>query len=387
MNKIPELIDELRQGRMVILIDDEDRENEGDLICSADTITPEQVNFMAREARGLICLAMGGDRLQKLGIPLMVQDEVNHSPNRTAFTVSIEASHGVTTGISAADRAHTIRVACDPQSGPQDLIMPGHVFPIQAQAGGVLKRAGHTEASVDLSTLAGLKPAAVICEIMNEDGTMARVPDLRVFAEKHGLKMGTIEDLIEYRLSHDLFVEKGPRAPFSGSWGEGFEVKVFQNSLDGREHLAFLKGDLSGDEPVLVRVHSECILGDVFSCQKMPSGAYLQAALEAIDKAGRGVLVYLKNEGMQGRLSDRVRALQGRASEKPVESATVGDRRDYGVGAQILRCLGIHKIKLLTNTPVKRIGLRAFGLEIVDTQPLSPKGLSSSGVGHLEVLV
>lgn len=371
LSSISELIEELRAGRMVILVDDEDRENEGDLVIAADYITPQAVNFMALEARGLICLALTEKQIGQLGLPLMVKEDFNRAPNRTAFTVSIEAARGVSTGISATDRAMTIKVASNPKALPSDIIVPGHVFPIRAQDGGVLKRAGHTEASVDLVRLSGLNPAAVICEIMNSDGSMARVPDLIDFARKHKLKVGAIEDLIKYRLQNETFVEEVAEANFPCDFGHGFRVRLFHNNLDGRDHLAFVKGDLSGNDPVLVRVQSECVVGDVFGSEHNRSGAFLKRSMELINSHGRGVLIYLRMEDMLGRLREQIQAYS-RLDSGEAESAEIrSDGRDYGVGAQILRALGLRKICLLTNNPEKRVGLKGYGIEIVDTIPLT----------------
>lgn len=369
MNTIKELIEDIRCGKMVILIDDEDRENEGDIIIAADFITPQVINFMATEARGLICLSLKEGQLNRLGIPLMVQDQSNSSPNKTAFTVSIEAARGVSTGISAADRSHTIRVAASPNAQASDVIMPGHIFPIRAQEGGVLKRAGHTEASIDLAVLAGLNPSAVICEIMNPDGTMARTEDLRRFAKEHDIKMGTIEDLIEYRIEHDTFVEKIAESDFPCAYSSDFKVHVFRNHLDGRDHLAITKGQIDSSSAVAVRVHSECVLGDVFSSSRTTSGDVLQSSLEVLAKEDSGVLVYLRSEDMGDRLLQRVRAYaeQDQGEAKPV---VMSDKRDYGVGAQILRSLGVQQIRLMTNSLSKRVGLKGYGLEIVDTIPV-----------------
>lgn len=375
MNTIKELIEDMRSGKMVILVDDESRENEGDLILPADFVTPQAVNFMAREARGLICLSLTGEQIQRLGLPLMVRDDSNLSPNKTAFTVSIEASTGVSTGISAADRAHTIRVAANPGAHAGDIIMPGHIFPIRAQEGGVLKRAGHTEASVDLARLSGFNPAAVICEIMNEDGSMARLPDLKIFAEKHDIKIGTIEDLIQYRLEHESLVEQVAEAPFKGfdflETHLPAQVKLFKSKLDGTEHLAFVFGKVDkATGPVCVRVHTENILGDVFNCEMANSGRYLTSALSLIEKEGSGVLLYLRQENMGSRLLRKVEALRDTASglgDDTMNSAFHSDRREYGLGAQILRALGLHEIKLITNNPGKRVGLKGYGIEIVDS--------------------
>lgn len=355
MNSIPEIIEDIRAGRMVILVDDENRENEGDLILAADFVTPQSVNFMATEARGLICLSMGREQIQQLGLSLMVKDDHNLSPNKTAFTASIEAATGVSTGISAADRAHTIRVATNPLAKPSDIIVPGHVFPICSQPGGVLKRAGHTEASVDLARLAGLNAASVICEIMNPDGTMARVPELKIFAAKHGLKIGTIEDLIKYRLQTESFVEEVKSIPLSSKFGSDLSAYLFRNKLTGREHLAIVKGPLTADEPVLVRVQVENVLGDVFGDTQNPSAEMLQQSLELISRSQRGVILYLRNENLSACFNGDPHM----------------DDRDYGVGAQILRSLGLKNIILISNHSAKRVGLKSYGIEIVDTVSLT----------------
>jgi 3,4-dihydroxy 2-butanone 4-phosphate synthase/GTP cyclohydrolase II len=373
-NTVEEIIEDIKQGKMVILIDDEDRENEGDLIIAADHITPQSVNFMVTEARGLVCLAMTEQQIGKLGIPLMVNNDTNNSPNKTAFTVSIEAAQGVTTGISAADRALTIKVAANPNATAGDVIVPGHIFPIQAQPGGVLKRAGHTEASVDLAKLAGLNAAAVICEIMNPDGTMARLPDLQVFAKQHGLKIGTIEDLIDYRIQTESFVEELAKATLPSRFGSGFQVRAFKNHLDGREHLALIKGEIDPTQPTLVRVHTENVMGDVFGSLRSRSGEHLQQAMQKIDANGSGVVLYLRMEDMDSRLIDRIQAYAeldaGDKEMSEIGKAFKSDSKDYGVGAQILRELGVRKIDLLTNNSAKRVGLKGYGLEIVSTQPL-----------------
>ncbi len=374
MNSIKELIQDMRAGKMVILVDDESRENEGDLILPAEFITPQAVNFMAREARGLICLAMTSEQIQRLGLPLMVREDSNLSPNKTAFTVSIEAATGVSTGISAADRAHTIRVAANPAATAGDIIMPGHIFPIRAQEGGVLKRAGHTEASVDLARLSGFNPSAVICEIMNDDGTMARLPDLKEFAEKHDIKIGTIEELIEYRLEHESLVEEVAEAPFHGFKDIVFEnvkLKLFRSKLDHTEHLAFVFGEPGKAQgPVPVRVHTENVLGDVFQCRAANSGDYLRKSLKVIEENGVGVLLYLRQENMGERLLRKVEALRDIEFDMSLPSKTSpfrSDQKEYGLGAQILRALNLHKINIITNNPSKRVGLKAYGIEIEDS--------------------
>ncbi|USN46296.1 MAG: 3,4-dihydroxy-2-butanone-4-phosphate synthase [Pseudobdellovibrionaceae bacterium] len=371
MHTTAELIEDIRSGKMVILVDDEDRENEGDLVIASDFITPEAINFMATQARGLICLAMTAEQIKRLGIPQMVSDDINFSPNKTAFTVSIEAASGVSTGISAADRSHTIRVASHPSASPRDIIVPGHVFPIRAQEGGVLKRAGHTEASVDLARLAGLNSAAVICEIMKADGSMARVPDLKAFAQEHNLKMGTIEDLIQYRIENESFVEEKACAELPSSLGQGFKVHVFENKLDGYEHLVISKGPIDPNAPVLVRVHTECLVGDLFGSLRTRSGEYLRRSIDLINQEGAGLLVYLRLESMEGRLVKRIeayaRADQGEVVSERQKQGFRSDKKDYGIGAQILRAMGVRKIRLMSNSPKKRVGLKGYGLEIVET--------------------
>jgi 3,4-dihydroxy 2-butanone 4-phosphate synthase/GTP cyclohydrolase II len=364
---IEELIEDIRLGKMVLLVDDEDRENEGDLVLAADHVTPALINFMAVEARGLICLALSSQQIDRLQLPQMVRDDQNFSPNKTAFTVSIEASWGVSTGISAADRAHTIKVASNPEAKASDVHMPGHIFPIRAQHGGVLKRAGHTEGSVDLAKLAGLHPAAVICEVMNPDGTMARVPDLKAFAKKHGIKIGTIVDLIEYRLSREILVEELINVELPKDF-KGFRARVFKSKVDGVEHLVLQKGEVSKDKPVLVRVHVESGTRDLFG-QILHGESALQQAMHHIEQAGEGLLLLLR--GLSHPTSGLVNEIKALCGEK-VQAEM--DSRDYGIGAQILRAVGAHQIRLLSNHVEKRVGLKAYDLEIVELVCLKEDG-------------
>ena len=367
-NAIPEIINDLQKGRMIILVDDKDRENEGDLVLPTDFITPEAVNFMIKEARGLVCVSLTAEQIKRLELPLMVQSENNLSPNRTAFTVSVEAANGVSTGISASDRAHTVKVVSNPESKKEDIISPGHIFPLRAQNGGVLKRAGHTEASVDFCRLAKLNPSAVICEITNSDGTMARTSELFKFAKKHDLKIGTIEDLIHYRIAHESFVEERVRTPFHTDLGEDWEACVFYDSVNNKEHLALIKGQLNVQKPVLVRVHSSCLSGDLFQDQILPSGKFLQQSLKFIEKEGSGVVVYLR---VKNQISKQIEF------HKNKERSFKSDERDYGVGAQILRSLGISEIRLITSTSSssRKIGLKGYGLTIVETIPIKNQKL------------
>jgi 3,4-dihydroxy 2-butanone 4-phosphate synthase / GTP cyclohydrolase II len=369
LNTIQEIIDDIRNGKMVILIDDEDRENEGDVILAADFVTPSAINFMATEARGLICLALEAPQIDRLGLPLMVGDERNHSPNKTAFTVSIEAAQGVSTGISAADRAHTIRVAANPRSTHQDIIMPGHIFPIRAQRGGVLKRAGHTEASVDLAKLAGLNSAAVICEVMKPDGSMARLPDLIEFAQIHKIKIGTIEDLIRYRLENETLIEEVAKSNVENTHGI-FTMRVFKNLLDNSQSVVMQKGEVKKGQPTVVRVHVENILSDVFNSAKHQPTISLDMALEYLGQSDCGVLVYLRKEGLNSLLP-----LDVTSSLNTEARAVKMDPREHGIGAQILRYLGVSTIHLLANNSVSKVvGLKGFGLEI--EKVVTPESIS-----------
>jgi len=370
---IGDALDELRRGGMVVILDDEDRENEGDLACAAECVTPEIVNFMATHGRGLICLPMTSERLEELQIPLMVQD--SGAIRGTAFCVSVEARRDVTTGISAADRARTIRTAVDPEARPGDLVRPGHVFPLKAQPGGVLKRAGHTEAIVDLCRLAGLRPAGVICEIMNPDGSMARLAQLRDFARQHGLKMVTIADLIRHRMRTERLVTRvaSPDLPTrDGVW----KIHAFHYELEDQTHVALVMGDPGPDEPVLVRVHSECLTGDVFGSTRCDCGAQLEKAMSLIAAEKKGAILYLRQEGRGIGLANKLRAyeIQDRHRKDTVEANLAlgfrADHRDYGVGAQILYDLGIRRLRLMTNNMGKYVAMEGYGLEIVERVPL-----------------
>jgi 3,4-dihydroxy 2-butanone 4-phosphate synthase/GTP cyclohydrolase II len=369
-------LEDIRAGKLVILVDDEDRENEGDLCLAAEKVTPESINFMAKHARGLICLSLTEERLEQLRLSMMDPDYENNSGFGTAFTVSIEARHGVTTGISAADRATTILAAIADEAKPTDIVRPGHVFPLRAREGGVLRRAGQTEGSVDLARLAGLRPAGVICEIMNDDGSMARLPDLAEFSRVHGIKIVTIADLIQYRLRNEKLVRRAAESTMPTASAGEFRAIVYENGIDHVDHMALVKGEIRPDRDVLVRVHSECLTGDAFGSVRCDCGEQLHAAMKMIDAEGCGVLLYMRQEGRGIGLKNKIRAY-GLQDKEGLDTVQANERlgfppdmRDYGVGAQILADLGVHRLRLITNNPGKRAGIEGYGLTIVDRVPL-----------------
>ena len=383
---IESAIEDIKEGRMIILVDDEDRENEGDVMIAAEKVDSEVINFMAKYARGLICLSLTPERIEELKLPMMVSD--NKSRFQTAFTVSIEARCGVSTGISAADRATTVLTAIDDQTKPEDLVSPGHIFPLRAREGGVLVRSGQTEGSVDLVRLAGMKPAAVICEIMNEDGTMARMPDLEIFAARHDLKIISIADIIKYRMKNESLVRRVATVTLPTEYGGTFTAIAYENDIDSHHHLALVKGEIHPADEVLVRVHSQCLTGDVFGSKRCDCGDQLHKAMAMVKEEGKGVIVYMRQEGRGIGLTNKLRAygLQENGKDTVEANEELGfkaDLRDYGIGAQILVDLGVRKIRLMTNNPRKIIGLEGYGIRVVDRIPIETKPHMES-IGYLK---